>query len=655
MRLWHRAKSRADLIIATLAGLACFALYAKTLAPTLLMADAAEFQLACHLLGVAHPTGYPLYLMLGWLWSHLLPIGDAAYRINLLSSVFSATAIGLAYPLTLRILKVTLPTVPRNLLRAVAVIAGLTLAFSRTFWSQALRAEVYALNSLFVVATLFLLLLWSYQERRSSRTLYAAALVYGLSLAHHRTMILLLPAYVLFVWLTDRSALTSVKSLGRLILAMLVPQLLYLYIPLRAPATPYLHLDLAPGRTLELYDNSMQGFLGFVLGAVFRGELGYQAPLLERMTMAGASLLRQFGTLGVGLGLLGLVRLGIGRQKATERRGILLLLGLSYLGLVAFCLFYFIGDVHVLFTPSFIIFGIWIAVGIGWVVEAAALVLRRWPRAWPAVAWALILWFGLLPLSLVLGNYHQVDMSDRYQARQWAEEILAQRVPDGAILVSNDRNEITPLLYVQYVEGIRPDLLTMFPLMLPGEEYSNVVRVIDSVIDLERPLYLVKSMPGLEVKYRMEPSDTLVQVTGPAAASAPQNSTDLALEHTLVLVGYDMEPARPSPGDESRVALYWQVEKEPAEDYHSYVHLVDEGGNILAQSDQRPGGEYYPTSLWQPGETLLDRHTLAIPTAVPRGDYRLVVGMYVYPSMEALGEALTLGEVTVSGRAPASP
>jgi hypothetical protein len=116
MNLWRAAKARTDLIIAVLLDAASFLLYLKTLAPTLLMADGAEFQFASYLLGIAHPTGYPLYLILGWLWSHLLPLGDVAYRINLLSAVFAGAAIGLMYPLIMQVLRLTFKNLsPRNL------------------------------------------------------------------------------------------------------------------------------------------------------------------------------------------------------------------------------------------------------------------------------------------------------------------------------------------------------------------------------------------------------------------------------------------------------------------------------------------------------------------------------------------------------------
>ncbi len=635
-------RRRLDLLITLLVGVACFAIYVKTLAPTLLMADGAEFQFACYLLGIAHPTGYPLYLILGWLWSHLLPFGDAAYRVNLLSALFASLAVGLMYPLSLHLLKRSVRAVPLAALRAIAVIATLSLALSRTFWSQAVRAEVYALNSLFVVATLFLLLLWSGQEPKPSTIVCLAALVYGLSLTHHSTMILFLPAYVLFICLTHRSALTDLKSLSRLLILLLAPLLLYLYIPWRASATPYLYVYLGPGRELELYENTLRGFLSFVTGAMFRGELVYQAPLLERLTMTWGLLLQQFSIAGVLLGILGIIRLGMSHWK------ILLLLGLSYLCVVTFNLFYLIGDIRVLYTPSYIIFAIWMALGMSSVIEAAARLRNRWERAYAVLPCALILLFAVLPLSAVWNNYRTVDRSDDYRAREMWEEILAQPVPEGAILVSNDRNEITPLLYLQHVEGMRPDLVGLFPLIVPEDGYANVVRVIDSVIDVERPLYLVKEMPGLEIKYEMQRSGPLVQVLSPAITGEPRSPTELPLNHILLLVGYDVEPASPSAGEEMHVALHWRVTGELTEDYHSYVHLADAAGNIIAQSDHRPGGDYYPTTLWQPGEVLLDPHDLAIPVDIPAGTYRLLGGMYLYPSLEPLGKALTIGAVPVS-------
>jgi hypothetical protein len=185
----------------------------------------------------------------------------------------------------------------------------------------------------------------------------------------------------------------------------------------------------------------------------------------------------------------------------------------------------------------------------------------------------------------------------------------------------------------------------MFPLMLPGEEYSNVVRVIDGVLDVGRPLYLVKPMPGLEIKYRVEPLGPLMEIEGPAIVGPPEHVVGATLDGSLTLVGHNMEPSEPGPGQELEVSLYWRVEEELSQDYHTYVHVLDKDGQTVAQSDHRPGQEYYPSSLWQPGEILLDVHVLPIPAETQAGAAALVAGAYEYPSLAPLGSTVTLGTV----------
>ena len=131
-----------DLLIAALLGGAALALYASTLAPTVLAGDGGEFQFVPYLLGVAHPTGYPLYTLLGWLWSHLLPFGDVAFL----------------YPTTRSLLRQALPSLSPLNQRLLGILAGITFAVTPTLWSQAIIAEVYGLHTFFVVLVLYFLL-----------------------------------------------------------------------------------------------------------------------------------------------------------------------------------------------------------------------------------------------------------------------------------------------------------------------------------------------------------------------------------------------------------------------------------------------------------------------------------------------------------------
>jgi hypothetical protein len=157
-------------------------------------------------------------------------------------------------------------------------------------------------------------------------------------------------------------------------------------------------------------------------------------------------------------------------------------------------------------------------------------------------------------------------------------------------------------------------------------------------------------MPGLEVKAQLEPdSDVLplVRVSGPAIERPPLHLREVELAGVMRLAGYDQSLSSARPGDLFTITLYWQPQAEVEFDYSSYIHLVDEAGRGITQSDHQVGGEYYPTSLWRPGEVLRDSHVLSIPQNVQPGVYRLVAGMYRYPSLEPLGGSADIGLLAI--------
>ena len=147
-----------------------------------------------------------------------------------------------------------------------------------------------------------------------------------------------------------------------------------------------------------------------------------------------------------------------------------------------------------------------------------------------------------LPAWLAAGNYARVDQRGNNQISAGWRTLLAGQIPENAILVSNDRDEMTPMLYFQYVEGIRSDLTGLFPLIGPAAEWGDVGQVIDNALASDRPVLLIKSMPGLEVKFQLEPAGDLVQVVGPAVAKPPAKSRPVSFADTVRLVGYDLRP-----------------------------------------------------------------------------------------------------------------
>lgn len=190
-----------------------FVAYLFSLQPSVGLEDSGEFLAAAYNLGVPHPPGYPIWTILAWLWCHLLPVGNIAWRVNLMSAGFGALAVGLAALLISKTGHVMgarvgfLHQLPQRvvdrLVLGSAVAGSLLLAFAPVMWSQSVITEVYALNAFFLFAVLVLLYRWSFETERCGR-LYAAAFIWGVSLTNHQTLVLLTIAFPAFIWMADR-------------------------------------------------------------------------------------------------------------------------------------------------------------------------------------------------------------------------------------------------------------------------------------------------------------------------------------------------------------------------------------------------------------------------------------------------------------------
>jgi hypothetical protein len=268
----------------------------------------------------------------------------------------------------------------------------------------------------------------------------------------------------------------------------------------------------------------------------------------------------------------------------------------------------------------------------------------------------LMVFFFALPAGLLVSNAAQLTQrQNTAAARRW-QEILQSPLPEAAVLLSNDRNEMMPMWYYQLVENQRPDLVGLFPLIVPDPAYATVGGVLDEAMASGRPVYLIKPMDGLALKARLEPAGTLFlaqPLTAPPAFRVDALLPEIVIPgqtqpESIRLAGYDSTP--PVAGQTLTVTLHWQVTQPLSIDYTSYVHLLDSTGQRLAQSDHRPGGDFYPSSLWQVNEILRDRHTLSIPVELPAGIYTLRAGMYYQPEpgvIAGMGDGLKIGELTV--------
>ena len=644
--------ARVDGLLALAAGGLAGLVYGRMAAPGVLAGDSGELQFAAWLAGLSHPTGYPLYLILGWLWSHgldALGLANPARAMTLLSALFGGLAVGLTYLLAAALIAQSRAgeRLSRPAERIAALVAALTFAWTPTLWSQAVITEVYTLHAALVAALLWLALLWRAEVRGSAETgffgknpvsLTALALLFGLGLAHHRTTLLLLPVLLIFLAWQAPKGYWRWRQVLLLALLALTPLLLYLYVPLRAPATPYLAIDLWPGQPTQLVDISPAGLLSYLLGQGFAGEIQGPASAIAAAPGLLAGFAAELTPAGLLLAALGAAVLAVRRQWP-----LLWLTGASFALLTAFNLFYTIGDIAVFYIPSYLIACVWIGAAAAWLAGlAAAAVNRRWIGLGDGAGIVMAVLLAALPVYLFLSHAPAQDRSGDTAAADGWQALLAADPAPNAVLLSNDRDELMPLWYLQQVEGVRPDLAGVFPLLLAEPGWLDVGQAVDSALSTGRPVYLIKPMPGLEVKAELgQPDESgLTPVLGPAVAAPPDFAEDAAIGDAVRLLGFDVQ----RDGETMQVDLHWQP-LHPLDSYYtSFVQLLAAGGEKVAQSDQQPGGVYYPTSLWQPGATVRDRHTLTVPDDAPPGPYRLLVGMYRLID----GEIVTLGSATLA-------
>ncbi|RLC65062.1 MAG: hypothetical protein DRI48_07125, partial [Chloroflexi bacterium] len=347
-------------------GISTLALYLRTLLPSVGVADTFEFQVVVPRLAIAHPTGYPLYVLLGKLFT-LLPLGDVAWRVNLASAVFATAAVLVLYLLLLRptIFRQPQDACPRSIpIRWLsAFLAALTFAFSSTFWSQAVIAEVYTLHNLFVAVILWFLLdpfPFNLSRLSPARRWQAIFFLMGLSLTNHLPVALLLPAVALaLLWDRPRLRLREWAIAGG---AFCVGLSVYLFIPLRWPA-------INDGEWMTL-----RGFLFYVTGGQFHAALqldGWRDP--ARWLIVWRLLGQPGGWIG-----LALVAVGLGRLTLHQRRT-LALTGVTFLAFAAYGLTYHVPDVAVFLLPAHLILAVWMGCGASYLTGLIGLLFSSTP------------------------------------------------------------------------------------------------------------------------------------------------------------------------------------------------------------------------------------------------------------------------------------
>lgn len=418
-------------LAALAAGAIAFLAYALTLLPGVSVGDWAEMQKAPAALDVAHPTGYPTYILLGKLWS-LLPIGSVAWRMNLLSALCTAGAVGTAALVAGRL----------GVRPILAGSAGLLVAFAGTVWSEALVAEVNALHLLFVALLILFALRW--RDDRRPNDLRVGALLAGLALGNHLLVLAVVPFVALYVLWTGQAELRArprlvVEAIGLAVVGLSV----YAFIPLRAALGP----SERYGWLLE-----PAGFWHLVSGGTFRQSMTFGSPeSLDLVRIQFPALVDLVTTrihwvvLPIAFaGLIAIVLVGRDRPApvATAALIVAMLVGTVYLYAG------YRGSLEHYLLVGFLV------VGLGFGVAFEGL-LRLAERSGPEAA-VLALPAVLLVFSVGYENWPRHDLSRDRSGEALGAEVFAA-LPEGAVLVTY-WDTLTTLSYLHCVEDVRPDV-----------------------------------------------------------------------------------------------------------------------------------------------------------------------------------------------------
>lgn len=448
--------------------------YLTSMAPGLTWAnygaDGGDLVTAAATGGVAHPTGYPVYLLLARLFQ-LLPVGSLAFRTNLMSAFAAVLAAMLVYALVIR------TTVPfnghRNWLAALA--SAFAFGLSPLVWSQAVITEVYALHALFVASILFLAtedLSGCLAQKHLDRSL---GLVLGLAVGNHVTSILLLPI-LFFTKFFRKPEVLPGNSLGlnwQLDLCGLLRRLVWMGIGLLAYLTLPLHSLSHPpvnwGNPVTL-----DGFAWLVSGKLYQDELFVLtlSSVWERCRVVAALLLGQFGILGLTIGLIGLIVFF--KPSHLYRNTLWIVAAFS-----AFSIIYATSDSFLYLIPVFLCFAIWIGLGLAGLMNTFS---QRFHKGGIAIGLVFILF-----LFIQAGNnWSQVDASRDLRAEQFGEEVLNQAPAHAIVFAKGDRAVFT-LWYFHFALKNRPDLAIVAMDLLHFDWYQQTLQTYSPDLSLPGP------------------------------------------------------------------------------------------------------------------------------------------------------------------------
>jgi hypothetical protein len=458
----------------SLTSICIFFIYILTLAPGVVEIDSGELATVQATLGIAHPTGYPLFTMFGFLLLKIPFPASIIYKANLLAAIWCTLGIWVLMKTILFVLENSIlenqkdekiknkkadkkavkatNLIPPYLFPCVAIFSGLMLGFSKTFWMQSTSVEVYSLQILLFVLIIYATLkaYFSNKENKSKWMWFGFTLALGFS--NHMTTLLILPFSAILFFQKEKLNNITIKKI-LLSVSVFIPALIiiYSYLPLRAVANPIMNW----GNPFN-----WENFFRHISGKQY--QVWMFSSIEATKTHLASYLVNfpaEFGYAGLIIGLIGII------YSYKVARKLFYALLITYFTSVLYVINYDITDLDSYFLMSYMMFSFFIAFGF---VRIIFYLQKNLTNVTTVIAITTI--FALCPLAL---NYSDVDQSDVHTFEDYTRAILNSTKKNSIILSYQWDYFVAASYYFQNIEGFRNDATIIDKELLRRSWYYN--------------------------------------------------------------------------------------------------------------------------------------------------------------------------------------
>ena len=457
---------------AVLTGLFVFVVYLTTLAPSVVEIDSGELAAVQCTLGIAHPTGYPLFTILGYLF-HLIPLPfSKIYQLNFLTSIWCSLGVGVFVYTSKLVLdninsfipkKITVQTkketkkgkgkqirskkdlaeveIPEIKRYIGAVLGGLILAFSKTFWFQSTSVEVYSLQ-IFLFNLILFFLIKAYLHKNDNDKIkfrnpwILFAVILALGFANHMTTLFLLPGIAYLYFDKNKFNKNSLLRIG-LMLCIFFPVLIliYSYLPIRASQNPVLDWG---------NPDNLTRFFRHVEGDQYHVWLFSSTAAAKKQLSYFISNLPDEFIVSLFICLVGLI------TSFFKARKFFFFVLITFLFTVLYAINYDIKDIDSYFILAYISLAFFAVFGI--VQLLSLLKLKKRPYI---ISLSLMIIFVGVQIYV---NYGDVDQSDVFTFEDYTKTVLNYCSKNSVIFSYEWDYFVSPSYYFQYVEHYRSDI-----------------------------------------------------------------------------------------------------------------------------------------------------------------------------------------------------